>query len=224
MSSEAVKEAFDNAAQNWDNHSPRMQMVNEISDKILATIPMDKSMKALEYGCGTGNVAVKFSQRVGKITAIDLSEGMLEQLRNKIKREGIANVKPLQRDLSLENSADDLDGSYDLIYSMMTMHHVRNVDRLLENLIDLLKDGGTLVLIDLEKEDGTFHEDDVPVEHLGFEPETLREKLVEKRMTDIQFSTVYTMTRFNDDDTKRGDYPIFMLSARRYRPQSFAQV
>ena len=73
---------------------------------------------------------------------------------------------------------------YDLIFSMMTLHHVPDVPRVLADFHSLLNRGGWLFQADLDAEDGSFHGTEVDVHH-GFERGTLRSWLAAAGFADI---------------------------------------
>ncbi|MEE4165655.1 MAG: class I SAM-dependent methyltransferase, partial [Desulfocapsaceae bacterium] len=54
-------------------HSPYVK-------QFLDCITVDKDTTLLDVGCGPGTLAVPFAHKVSRVTAIDYSEAMLEQL------------------------------------------------------------------------------------------------------------------------------------------------
>lgn len=59
--------------------------------------------------------------------------------------------------------------------SAMTLHHIPDTDHILRVFHDLLKPGGWLAIADLDREDGSFHEPKVDVQH-GFDRAALATK------------------------------------------------
>ncbi|MBJ6727736.1 class I SAM-dependent DNA methyltransferase [Geomesophilobacter sediminis] len=161
------KRDFDAAAATWDNEPRRLKLAQEVVAAITSRLPLTAGMTALDYGCGSGLVTLGLHGFVSRITGADSSQGMLDVLDAKVAERGIDNVTTLHIDLEHQEA---IPGKYDLIVSSMTMHHVKDVEGLVQSLVASLNPGGWLALADLEKEDGSFHADTV-VEHNGFERE-----------------------------------------------------
>ena len=126
-------------------------------------------MTALEYGCGTGLVSFALQPQLGHITLADSSTGMLAVLREKIAAGNIQNMTPVQLDLITDPLPAE---RYQLIYTLLTLHHIPDTDKILRAFYQLLDSSGYLCVADLDKEDGTFHEDEFHG-HLGFDREEL---------------------------------------------------
>ncbi len=156
---------FDRAASTWDENQVRVRMTRAVADKLVERLCLSTSMNALEFGCGTGLVTVLMAPHLGKLTAIDSSDGMLDQLRGKIREMGLSSVTCLKVDIDSEDIPGD---GYDLIFSNMTFHHIEDGEALLKKIHGALAEGGILAITDLDREDGTFHSDMTGVRHLGF--------------------------------------------------------
>ena len=73
---------------------------------------------------------------LGEVTLADCSHGMLTVLEEKISAAGLTHLHPLALDLTTDPLPAE---RYDLIYTLMTLHHVANTTRLLwdfDNLSD----------------------------------------------------------------------------------------
>ena len=146
---------------------------------------------------------------LGQLTLADSSPGMLAVLEEKITAANAGNLRPLPLDLS----HDPLPAArYDLIYTLMTLHHVADVDRLLRDFQALLRPGGWLGIADLDQEDGSFHGPGFTGHH-GFDREALRAQLVDAGFDGVDFSTCYLMKKATDQDTR--EYPLFLAVATR---------
>lgn len=199
---------FDNAATDWDKESRRIELSNAISSRI-ALLPLNDSMRAMEYGCGTGLVGLNLAQRLASLVAADSSSGMLEIIKTKIVEQGIKNVFPRHLDLH----HDDCEQDFNLIFSAMTLHHLTDVDGILAKLFQCLKPGGILVLADLDEEDGSFHQDNPEgVMHHGFNREKLAGDLERLGLSSIQVSTVHTILKKNSQGDEKA-YPVFLMTA-----------
>ncbi len=201
---------FDEKAAQWDEKPQRLELAGAAAQAILRAIPLNRQMTALEFGCGTGLVTMQMAPHLRHIDAIDTSAGMLEVLNRKIQAQSAANITTRQIDLM----ADSLPGvSFDFIFSSMVLHHIEDTKDLLRRFFRLLKPGGFLALVDLEKEDGQFHtEEKVP--HHGFDPEEVRRPL---EQIGFRFRTslrIHTIMRPDPDGIDKA-YPVFLLAAQK---------
>ena len=100
----------------------------------------DKSGEsAIDLGCGSGRVAHVLAKHYDRVRAIDLSPEMVALAQRK---------RPHPR-ISFE-AADltTVTGQYDLVISMMTLHHLPDVEATLRHIAGLVKPGGTAILVD----------------------------------------------------------------------------
>jgi ubiquinone/menaquinone biosynthesis C-methylase UbiE len=59
-----------------------------------------EGMTVLDVGCGPGFFSVEIADMVGasgKVIAVDLQQGMLDKIKNKIERTGIENIIELHK-------------------------------------------------------------------------------------------------------------------------------
>jgi ubiquinone/menaquinone biosynthesis C-methylase UbiE len=208
-----TSELFDKAAADWDKNSLRLQLARSVTAAIKNTVPLNQNMCALEIGCGTGLITTELAPHLKNIVATDTSGGMLWVLQEKINGQSLANIETLQLDLAADNGS--LAGrSFDLIYSSMTLHHIKDTAAVLQKCRQLLAPDGFLVIADLEKEDGTFHGDMGGVEHLGFAPGQLTELVSKSGFAQLNTKRVHVITKENAQKQVR-KYPVFLLTARK---------
>jgi ubiquinone/menaquinone biosynthesis C-methylase UbiE len=195
---------FDARAQTWDADSRRHQLAADLFAALEHAVPLRPDMAALDYGAGTGLLALALAPRVRHVLAVDSSPGMLAVLAQKALTAGLANVNTFHADFT----ADPLPpGPFDLIASAMTLHHVADVDLLFRKFFVLLAPGGHLALADLDAEDGSFHADNTGVRHPGFDRASLSPQLAAAGFAGIRFTTA---TRIAKNDRV---YPVFLAAA-----------
>ncbi len=213
---------FDQKAQTWDAKPVRVERAQATAEGIRAAVPLNPRLTALEYGCGTGLVSFALQPYLGHITLADSSIGMLTVLKEKIAAGGIHNtcaapnrlrhsagMTPLQLDLLSDPLPRD---RYQLIYTLLTLHHIADTDKVLRAFYALLDSPGYLCVADLDKEDGTFHEEEFHG-HLGFDRDELGEKAGQAGFQTINFTTVFHMIK--DVQGVRKDFPIFLMVAEK---------
>ncbi|MFN8597505.1 MAG: class I SAM-dependent methyltransferase [Anaerolineae bacterium] len=200
---------FDQKASQWDAKPERVERAQAMADGIRAALPLSERVTALEYGCGTGLVSFALQPYLGHITLADSSSGMLAVLREKIAGGHVQNMTPRSLDLLIEPLPSE---RYQLIYTLMTLHHISDTDRILRAFYALLDTPGYLCVADLDTEDGTFHEDEFHG-HLGFDRSALSAQARQAGFQSITFSTMFQMRKEVVGVMK--DYPLFLMIARK---------
>lgn len=201
---------FDEKARDWDTPK-NIERAENIAEAIREQVSLDSDMSALDYGCGTGLLSFNLYKELGPITLADNSEGMLQVLREKINDRSVENMEPINLNLSTDPLPDL---HFDLIYTMMTLHHIPDTGQILSQFYELLNPGGTLCVADLDKEDGSFHGHDVENVHRGFDREELANLAESIGFSGIEFTTAYQMDREIEDGSTR-QFPIFLMVATK---------
>jgi SAM-dependent methyltransferase len=99
--------------------------------------------RALDLGCGGGQHAELFARHYDEVLGVDLSAPMLELGRT---RRPHANVRYEHRDLLDLTPAED--GTFDLVFSAHTLHHVPDLRQALPRIRELVRPGGQAILVD----------------------------------------------------------------------------
>ncbi|MBN1927979.1 MAG: class I SAM-dependent methyltransferase, partial [Chlorobiaceae bacterium] len=141
---------FDDKAAAWDDNARRAALADAVARAIIAHMPVGKPQNALEFGCGTGLVTTRIAPRCLRLTAVDSSREMLRMLQEKIAAGNIANIETLHLDFSRPETATELKGEYDFVYSSMTLHHIPGPASFLRELAAHIVPGGTLAIADLD--------------------------------------------------------------------------
>lgn len=197
---------FDEAAATWDGESRRVDLARAVAGEIVSRTHPSLDMDVLDFGCGTGLLALALQPLVHRVTGADTSPGMLEVLRQKIAAQGVTNVETVRLDPQTPLS---LDARFHLVVSSMALHHVPDLRPLFERFHEVLHPGGRVALADLDREDGSFHEDARGVHHPGFERDAIQSLLAGAGFTGLGATTA-TVTK------KEGrDYPVFLITGSR---------
>lgn len=196
---------FNDRARDWDKDKKHIDRSEAIAAELVKMVPINPTMKALEYGAGTGLLSFSLNDRFAEITLMDNSVEMIKVCEEKAEFYGIKHIKPLC--LDLEHA--DYDQQFDVIFNQMVMHHVNDVDKLLLKFYSLLNPGGYLAIADLYAEDGSFHGPEANV-HLGFDPEIVGNTLQSFGFKTFEYKTCFVMKRESGKT-----YPIFLLVAQK---------
>lgn len=188
---------FNHAASSWDSEG-KIKLMQQLCQKTQKVLQLEnKELDILDFGCGTGLFSLGFSDHAKSILGVDTSSGMIEAFNEKAKH--LEHINALV--INLEDQ--EIDQTFDLILSSMVFHHLSKPANMLKKLSLLLKDKGRIAIVDLEKEDGSFHPDpeNMGVKHFGFSREEI---LAWTKDTDlnVNISTINEMEK-NDKQYKQ---------------------
>lgn len=201
--------SFDERARTWDDDPMKTERAAAFAKTIIKQVNPSKEMSSLEFGCGTGLLSYQLKEAFGAIVLVDSSAGMIEVLKEKIKKEQLTHFFPLKADL-LETVPDI--GPFDAIYTLMTMHHIESLPEILQVFHRLLKPGGKLCIGDLVKEDGSFHGSGFSG-HNGFDRDELSGLLKEQGLEPFHYEVFYELERKRDNHSHK--FPLFSLIAEK---------
>jgi len=204
-------ERFDTKAKEWDNNPDKSKRAKTFAIEIVDYIKPNKTKNALEFGCGTGLLSFELKDAFNTITLVDTSEGMIDVLMEKIEKQGIKNFKPLLANLLIENT--DI-ADIDVIYTLMTLHHISELDMAFKTFHSILNNNGYLCIADLVEEDGSFHAPELNFDgHNGFNRKELSTKLAGYGFIMEYYSIPHTIEKQQEAGIKK--YPLFLMIAKK---------
>ena len=193
---------FKNKAKTYDDGTNKHDNVDNIASLIKQIIQLKPDMKLMDFGSGTGLLLERIAPQVKKITAVDISPSMNQQLENK-KQRIECELEMIEVDLTTSSINTKFDG----IISSMTMHHVEDIKAMFDKFYAMLNDGGFIAIADLDTEDGSFHDEDTGVFHQGFCRDQLNNIISLTQFRDVKIQTASTLRK------EHGDYSLFLLTA-----------
>jgi 2-polyprenyl-3-methyl-5-hydroxy-6-metoxy-1,4-benzoquinol methylase len=197
---------FDKHAKQWDDDPKKLERSQYFAKQIQKHLKNNQG-KALEFGCGTGLLSFELKDNFNHIFLTDESKGMIEVLKNKISASNVDHFDALEIDL-LEESFDF--PPLDAIYTLMTLHHIKDLNSIFETFNQLLANSGQLFIIDLVSEDGSFHSNHPGFDgHLGFDKNELSEQLKKQGFTVLNYDASYSIVK------NEKEYPVFILLAEK---------
>ncbi|AXH96704.1 class I SAM-dependent methyltransferase [Ornithinimicrobium avium] len=201
---------FDERASTWDDDPDKRRHGRDVARAVAAAAPARESTRLLEYGAGTGLVTQGLLEILEglTVTLADSSSGMRAVLEAKIA-DGTLPKDARVWDLDLEHDAAPQE-RFDLVVTSMVLHHVQALPTVLEGFAALLEDGGLLCVVDLDREDGSFHEhlDDFHG-HRGFDRAEIVSTLQDAGFVGV---TVQDCTQIERED---GRFQVFLAVGRR---------
>ena len=199
---------FDVRAKDWDMNPMHNERSKAIAQQMIQTLSLSKNMKAMEFGAGTGLLSYYLKDQFTEITLVDSSSEMLKKAAVKFEDQPHLHLNTVHIDLEKEEYTE---GMFDIIYSQMVLHHIKDVSLILNKFHRLLNHGGILAIADRYQEDGSFHDGDINVHH-GFDPEKLITIL---RMMDFQVTgaTPCFVIKKELASKEIREFPVFLLNA-----------
>lgn len=146
-----VERMFDNIAPSYDclNHVFSFGIDKLWRRKSIDALKPFRHADILDVATGTGDFALLAARRLRpqKITAVDLSEGMMNIGREKVKRAGQDGIISFGKEDCEHLSFDD--GSFDAVISAYGVRNFQNLDACLQEMRRVLRPGGHLLILEL---------------------------------------------------------------------------
>ncbi|MFI8193807.1 methyltransferase, FxLD system [Streptomyces sp. NPDC085946] len=138
------------ARDEWEKHfsnGKNFRQVGEREREILAehTSAPDGGGRALDVGCGTGELAAYLASLGYTVDACDFADSALARARE--EHAGVEGVRWLHLDIERDDPAPLDEKGYDLITLRLMYPFVQDRGRVLHGLGERLRDGGALVVI-----------------------------------------------------------------------------
>lgn len=205
---------FDEKAATWDDDPAKIERARMVAEQIVGAVPVEATWTMLEYGAGTGLVSERLQHHLGHLTLVDTSAGMRAAIAAKVRDGRLpSGTQILDLDLSAGPVPDD---RFDLIVTVLALHHVPLIERTLAAFATLLRPGGYVCVVDLDAEDGSFH-NDASIPHHGFERQTLARLLEASGFGEVRIADCGELTR------EGRPFQLFLATARRVNAADVGQ-
>lgn len=131
----------------YDLRMKKLRNIQKETEEIINSVGLTRDQVLLEFGTGTGELAIEVAKKCSKVIAVDVSPTMLEYAKQKANNQGIANIEYSNAGfLTYEHSGEPLD----VVVSQLALHHLPDLWKLvaLKRIHSLLKNGGKFYLRD----------------------------------------------------------------------------
>lgn len=146
-----VEEMFDNIAPTYDtlNHRLSWDIDKGWRKKAIKRLLPYAPKKMLDIATGTGDFAILAAQMLHpeQLVGADISEGMMEIGRQKVKRMGLDNVISFEKQDCLHLGYED--ETFDAVTAAFGIRNFQNLDQGLSEMCRVLKKGGHLCIVEL---------------------------------------------------------------------------
>ena len=149
--SEQVEEMFDNIAPAYDklNHTLSMGIDRSWRRKAIKYLRPFRPRRIMDVATGTGDFAILACRELqpDSLIGTDISEGMMEIGRQKVKQLGLENTISFAKEDCLNLSFQD--ESFDAVTAAFGIRNFQNLDQGLKEMCRVLKKGGHLCIVEL---------------------------------------------------------------------------
>lgn len=148
-----IKALFDGIAGDYDKLNHLLSLgIDKIWRRraLKYIIEPERNQAILDVACGTGDFSIDIARKASEgtfITGLDLSEGMLSVMEDKVRKAGLeSRIKAEQGNSEMMRFADD---SFDRVTIAFGIRNFEHRETALKEILRVLKPGGRLVILEL---------------------------------------------------------------------------
>jgi ubiquinone/menaquinone biosynthesis C-methylase UbiE len=141
-----VARFWDSVADSYDAHLPGSDLFSDHLQVVLDAVDPGPAEVGLDLGAGTGFLTVPLAERMGRVYAVDLSQGMIDRLGSKLAERRL-RVWACRADLMKCRPPEPVD----VVVSNYALHHLshRRKQELLRRCYTWMQPGGRIAVSDL---------------------------------------------------------------------------
>ena len=180
----------------------RAQAVSIEIESYIGHGPLD----VMEFGSGICLSSVNLKKKISEGLMVESASKMIKELEQKLVDQNITNIQTYTGDI-LES---DFDRKFDIIYSSMVMHHIKDFQSVIKKLVSYLKTNGKLIIVDLLPDNGEFHREHENFEgHHGFTINEMVSALTEAGLKEVSGRKFYSS--YKPVENKKHPYSLFSV-------------
>jgi demethylmenaquinone methyltransferase/2-methoxy-6-polyprenyl-1,4-benzoquinol methylase len=146
-----VETMFDNIAPTYDtlNHRLSWNIDRSWRRKAIKALEPYRPQEVLDIATGTGDFAIMAAQMLApmRLVGTDISEGMMNVGRKKVKQLGLEDIITFEREDCLNLSYSD--NSFDAVTAAFGIRNFASLDKGLSEMCRVLRFGGHLSIVEL---------------------------------------------------------------------------
>lgn len=142
---------FDQIAEHYDDwyDTKRGSFIDKIETELaFKVLNVEKGMKVLDFGCGTGNFSIKLAKQGCRVTGVDISEDMLRIARSKAAKQKF-DIDFIRID---GNNLAFSDNYVDAVVSMAAFEFIKDPLEVLAELFRVVKPSGQVLVGTIAKD------------------------------------------------------------------------
>lgn len=163
-------EGYDLAAGDYDKKEKYLNSFEK--GKFLSLLPEIKDKKILDVGAGTGRVSLPLALAGAQVTALDVSEKILEVLKRKNKK--ITTVVGEAENLPFENE------SFDIVTAAFLVVHLKDPKIFFDEVYRVLKPDGLFLVSNINQKEPPVvktKEGEIQIKSYYHRPEKIKDSL-----------------------------------------------
>ena len=134
-------------AKKLDNEKRRKMLP---PNEIIQYLQLESNDSVVDLGAGTGYFTIPIAKSVAKVIAVDISNKMLNILKENLLEESITNVELIEHRIEKIPLHDN---AVHKIIASLVMHEVNDLEQTLEEMKRILKPSGKVLIIEWEKKE-----------------------------------------------------------------------
>ena len=143
MNKSLVQEQFGKTAATYLTSKPHA--LGKSLERMVALAAPGADWRMLDVATGGGHVAYAFAPKVARVWATDITQEMLDLVRDEAKKRGLANLRTAYAKAEALPFEDE---SFDLVTCRIAPHHFESIPLFLAEVRRVLKPGATFALVD----------------------------------------------------------------------------
>lgn len=143
MNKTLVQEQFGKTAAHYLTSKPHA--LGKSLERLVALTSPQKNWRVLDIATGGGHVAYTFAPHVDRVWATDITQEMLDMVKDEAAKRGLANLRTTYAKAEALPFEDE---SFDLVTCRIAPHHFDSIPQFLAEVRRVLKPGGVFALVD----------------------------------------------------------------------------
>ena len=127
--------------------------------RIVSSLGLVAGMHVADLGCGSGFFTVAVARMVGNegiVTAVDIRQEPLDEVRAKTEAMGLGNVRAVRADLEVLGGTGIGENTQDFAVLENVLFQSKKKEAMIAEAVRMTKSGGRVVIIDWKKGAGGF--------------------------------------------------------------------